>query len=70
MSGYAGLLRQGKSKKNYASVSEYKANRELFTQYNISTFMKAFPSRLCSSPHYSELRGIIRWRSERPQKTI
>jgi hypothetical protein len=26
--------------------------------------------RLCSSPHYSELRGIIRWRSERPQKTI
>jgi hypothetical protein len=25
---------------------------------------------LCSSPHYSELRGIIRWRSERPQKTI
>jgi hypothetical protein len=25
---------------------------------------------LCSSPHYSELRGIIRWRSKRPQKTI
>jgi hypothetical protein len=25
---------------------------------------------LCSSPRYPELRGIIRWRSERPKKTI
>jgi ppGpp synthetase/RelA/SpoT-type nucleotidyltranferase len=29
-----------------------------------------YQNRLCSSRHYSELRGIIRWRSERPQKTI